>query len=199
LTWQAIIPLKGRGERKTRLAARLSEAERLVLTETMFAHVASVVRATPGITAITVLSDACPPGWQGALATDRGRGLNSELGELVGHLGGDSLLIIHADLPLLDEDDVAAMLDAGQSGCAIAPDRHATGTNALALRNCAAFPFAFGQGSFVRHRAAAGSLAKIVTRPGLEFDIDTPADLDAMRAWKGRPAGLPDMRKVKVV
>jgi 2-phospho-L-lactate/phosphoenolpyruvate guanylyltransferase len=181
LTWHAIIPLKSRGERKTRLAARLSEVERHALTETMFAHVAAVVRATPGITAITVLSDALPPGWDGALATDKGRGLNSELAELTEQLGGDPLLIIHADLPLLCEADVAAMLDAAQRGSAIAPDRHASGTNALALRYPTSFTFAFGPDSFARHRMAAGGDAQIVQRRGLAFDIDTPADLDAVR------------------
>jgi 2-phospho-L-lactate guanylyltransferase len=181
LNWQAVIPLKSRGERKTRLATLLNETERLALTETMFAHVASVVRATPGISAVTVLSDAPPPGWHGALAVDKGRGLNSELGEFASQLGGGPLLVIHADLPLLAQADVTAMLDAGQTGYAIAPDRHATGTNALALRNCAAFPFAFGPASFARHRAAAGTNAQIVTRRGLEFDIDTPSDLDAVR------------------
>ena len=183
MNWQAIIPLKSRGERKTRLAARLTEAERHALTETMFAHVASIVRATPGIAAITVLSDVSPPGWDGAFATDKGRGLNSELVELAQHLGGP-LLIIHADLPLLCEADVAAMLDAAERGHAIAPDRHAGGTNALALRDPTSFTFAFGPESFARHCAAAGGDAQIVTRRGLAFDIDTPADLDAMRAWR---------------
>jgi len=181
LNWQAIIPLKSRGERKTRLAARLSAAERHALAEAMFAHVASIVRATPGIAAITVLSGAPPPGWDGTLETDKGRGLNSELTELAQQLGGP-LLVIHADLPLLCEADVAAMLEAGQHGYAIAPDRHETGTNALALRDPTAFAFAFGPGSFARHRTAAGDDAQIVARRGLAFDIDTPADLDAVRA-----------------
>ncbi len=182
LTWQAVIPLKTSAARKTRLAPRLNETERRALTETMFAHVAAIVAATPGIACVTVLSDAPPPGWHGALAVDKGRGLNSELEEFARGHGGSKLLIVHADLPLLCEDDVAALLQAGESGCAIAPDRHATGTNALALRNSTAFPLAFGPGSFAHHRAAAGTDARIVIRRGLAFDIDTPADLDAVKA-----------------
>jgi 2-phospho-L-lactate guanylyltransferase len=77
---------------------------------------------------------------------------------------------------------VAALLDAlpAAGGVAIAPDRAGRGTNGLALRPPDAIGFRFGAGSFAAHRAdaeAAGVPLVEVHRPGLEFDLDTPADL----------------------
>ena len=74
---------------------------------------------------------------------------------------------------------MAAMLDV-EAEVAIAPDRHRLGTNALALRRAAQFTFAFGEASFARHRTAAPWSA-VIERPGLRFDVDTPADLQAAR------------------
>ena len=63
---------------------------------------------------------------------------------------------------------------------AIAPDRAGTGTNGLALRPPDAIALRFGVGSFEAHRAeaeGAGVPLAEVHRPGLAFDLDTPADL----------------------
>jgi 2-phospho-L-lactate guanylyltransferase (CobY/MobA/RfbA family) len=63
---------------------------------------------------------------------------------------------------------------------AIAPDRAGTGTNGLALRPPDALGFAFGTDSLAAHREAAGDAGVAlveVHRPGLAFDLDTPADL----------------------
>ncbi len=71
---------------------------------------------------------------------------------------------------------------------AIAPDRAGAGTNALALRPTSAIPFRFGPGSHEAHRRAAeaaGLEVVTVERPGLAFDLDTPADLD--RLLSGEP------------
>ena len=87
--------------------------------------------------------------------------------------------MIHADLPLLSVDDITALITDGAAACTIAPDRHGTGTNALAIVEPFGFGFAFGPNSFARHCAAAKGKARIVTRLGLELDIDTAADLDA--------------------
>jgi 2-phospho-L-lactate guanylyltransferase len=87
-------------------------------------------------------------------------------------------LVIHADLPLLSVDDIAALLTGDGASSAIAPDRHGSGTNALALVEPRGFDFAFGPNSFTRHCVAARG-ARIVTRLGLGLDIDTAADLDA--------------------
>ena len=66
------------------------------------------------------------------------------------------------------------------SGVAIAPDRAGHGTNGLALRPLDAIAFRFGVESHAAHLAeaeAAGVPLVEVHRPGLAFDLDTPADL----------------------
>jgi 2-phospho-L-lactate guanylyltransferase len=176
--WTAIIPFKPPGTRKTRLATHLSAPERDDLSETLFRHVAQTLKATPAIARIALLSQTRPPVWSGLWLADQGRGLNTELHHAQQILGPDKLLVIHADLPFVSPGDIACLITEAETGCAIAPDRHGTGTNALALRDAANFPFSFGANSFQRHVHAAKAPARIVERPGFSLDIDAQADLD---------------------
>jgi 2-phospho-L-lactate guanylyltransferase len=119
------------------------------------------------------------------LVVQRGLGLNDGLEQARQEAIADgvtTLVILHGDLPNLQADDVAALVDAllQAGGVAIAPDRAGAGTNALALRPPDAIPFRFGIGSFAAHVAeaeATGTPLVEVHRPGLAFDLDTPADL----------------------
>jgi 2-phospho-L-lactate guanylyltransferase len=192
MRWTAVIPFKGTGERKTRLAGQLSPPERQRLSRQMFMHVVGVLSAVPDLSDIAVLSDQRTEGWTGRLVFDEGRGLNAELRALAESLGSAPLLVIHADLPLLQSDDVLMLLSEAGGGYAIGPDRHASGTNALALGNPRGFGFAFGADSFARHVAAARGRAGVVKRLGLGLDIDTPDDLKAAIAAGFSPdqAGL---------
>jgi 2-phospho-L-lactate/phosphoenolpyruvate guanylyltransferase len=182
VTWTAVIPLKGPGEGKTRLAGRLGPKERRQLVQQLFRHVANVLRQSPAVSKIVLLSDLRPDHWTGDFVADQARGLNQELQSLAEMLRGRPTLIIHADLPLISPDDIAALLADPLEGCAIAPDREGTGTNALALRDPSGFAFAFGVDSFARHLEAAQGGARVVARKGLGLDIDTPDDLDAAMA-----------------
>jgi 2-phospho-L-lactate guanylyltransferase len=179
VSWTAVIPFKGSAERKTRLGNRLGMEERQRLSQELFEHVASVLRQVPTLRDVALLSDMRPNRWQGPYILDEGRGLNAELNALVESHRPSRLLVIHADLPLVSVDDIAALIADDGAGCAIAPDRHGTGTNALALMEPLGFGFAFGPNSLTRHCAAAKGKARVVTRLGLGLDIDTAADLDA--------------------
>jgi 2-phospho-L-lactate guanylyltransferase len=174
--WTAIVPFKTAGQRKTRLAPALSPAERDRLAQALFDHVIGVLDACPSVGPISVLSETWPdarggrdpPGW----LPDQARGLNGELQalDIVG-----PRLVIHADLPLVAAEDVEALLAAAQGGGAIAPDRHGTGVNALALDAGVSIRFRFGPGSFARHREQID--LSVVYRDGLALDVDTPEDL----------------------
>lgn len=182
--WTAIVPLKTAGERKTRLAPALSPPQRDRLARALFDHVIGVLGACPSIGRIGVLSET-PVGranldWQ----PDRGLGLNAELQAL--RIVGPRL-IIHADLPLVAPDDIEALLAAARSGGAIAPDRHGTGVNALALDTGVSLEFRFGPGSFARHREQTP--LTVVAREGLALDIDTPDDLAQAVRLGFRPGG----------
>ena len=63
----------------------------------------------------------------------------------------------------------------------IVPDRHGTGTNALALSPPDAIVPAFGEGSCARHVALAreaGIPFGVEELASLGLDLDTPADVD---------------------
>lgn len=183
-----IVPHRGLAAAKTRLAPVLDDAEREALAGRLLDRVlriahqacADVVVITPSA-ALEQLASAA-----GArLVVQRGMGLNAGLeqarGEALAH-GVATLAVLHGDLPNLDAADISAMLEAipATGGVTIAPDRAGTGTNALALSPPDAIPFRFGAGSFAAHRAeaeAAGVQLVEVHRPGLAFDLDTPADL----------------------
>jgi len=173
--WTAIVPFKTAGQRKTRLAPALSPPERDRLAQALFDRVIGVLADCPAVGRIGVLSEARPEAraeldW----LSDQSRGLNAELQAL--EIEGPRL-IIHADLPLATPDDVEALLAAGRGGGAIAPDRHGTGVNALALDTGLSLQFRFGPGSFARHQEQTAGRLAVIARPGLALDIDTPDDL----------------------
>src|SRR3546814_6871584 len=68
-----------------------------------------------------------------AWAQDQGRGLNEELTAFRTREPAQSMIFIHGDLPLLVPEEIEALIQAAGGGCALAPDRHGSGTNAIAL------------------------------------------------------------------
>lgn len=176
--WTVIVPLKSEAVRKSRLAPHLTVPERRDLTDMLFERVVAAITLCQEVRRILVLAPEAPPMWTGEMLIDRCRGLNQELAGASLSLDESKLAVIHADLPRLTAGDVSCLLAAADArGSAIAPDRHGTGTNALALQSSRSFRFRFGTGSFARH---AGQLpgAKIIDRPGFSFDLDTLEDLD---------------------
>lgn|SRR3546814_375694 len=181
MSWTAVVPLKTSGERKSRLAALLSAEERSALSVRMFHHVVDVLTQVPAIGRIIVLAEECPADWDGDWMADGGRGLNPELEQARKLVAGD-LIVLHADLPLLTPGDVTALIEAAsESGLAIAPDRHRTGTNGLALKASTRLEFSFGADSFRLHRLQRSD-CMVVERDGFALDLDTPDDLKALAA-----------------
>jgi 2-phospho-L-lactate/phosphoenolpyruvate guanylyltransferase len=179
--WTAIVPMKAAGDRKTRLAGHLSPTNRDHLTQQLFHHVIRSLQDCPSITRLIILSDKATHLPKVEWMADEGAGLNAEL-ERVRQTVDMPLLIIHADLALLAAADVEFMLDAAADGIAIAPDRHGTGTNAIAFGRRHPLALRFGVGSFALHHAQAPEAVIVAARAGLSLDIDTAGDLtEAMR------------------
>jgi 2-phospho-L-lactate guanylyltransferase len=188
VTVRIIVPHRGLAAAKTRLAPVLDDGEREALARRLLEQVLRVAREACGDVVVITPSEALEPLVTAAgarLVVQRGMGLNAGLDQARGEAIGDgvtTLVVLHGDLPNLLADDVAALLEAlpEAGGVAIAPDRAGIGTNALALRPPGAIPFRFGAGSFAAHveEANAASIQLVeVHRPGLAFDLDTPADL----------------------
>jgi 2-phospho-L-lactate guanylyltransferase len=184
-----IVPHRGLEAAKTRLAPVLDPAEREALARNLLARVLGVVRQASDDVVVISPSEALRPIVEGAgarLSVQRGMGLNAGLEQARAEAVADGisvLVVLHGDLPNLSPDDVRALGDAlpeAGGGVALAPDRAGIGTNGLAQSPADAIAFGFGMGSFIRHRAAAeeaGLPLVVVERPGLAFDLDTPADL----------------------
>jgi 2-phospho-L-lactate guanylyltransferase len=183
-----IVPHRGLAAAKTRLAPVLDDSEREALARRLLERVLAVAHAACGDVVVITPSDALGPLVTAAgarLAHQIGMGLNVGLEQARRESladGIDTLIVLHGDLPNLAADDIAALLEAvpASGGVAIAPDRAGGGTNGLALRPPGAIAFRFGVGSLAAHRAAAeaaGVPLVEVHRPGLAFDLDTPADL----------------------
>ena len=188
----AVVPVKDLQGTKSRLAPVLDPAARAGLTLYMMGRV--VTRALEaGVDAVGVVSpdpivldEALKRG--ATPLAQKSRGLNPALEE--GRLwatenGASALLVLPADLPLIEAEDVMEVL-AGASGSpvVVAPDGARSGTNALLLRPPDALPFLFGPESFEAHLGAArdrGAEARVCENGHLSFDLDTAGDLAKYR------------------
>ncbi len=193
----AVVALRDGRSGKSRLAHVLTPAERSALVVLLARHVVGTLAGAAGVDEVLVVT-ADRRSAEAALAGVTGpvrvvgqpaghRGLNAavDVGRAAAAAVGATLLVVHADLPALAGDDVAALL-AAPAEVTLAPDRLGTGTNALVLRRPATpFAFRFGAGSRAAHRAQAqahGLTAAEVRRPGTAVDLDTPGDWAALPA-----------------
>lgn len=192
----AIIPVGTLAGAKTRLGETLDAEERQDLVDRLLARTVSVSLAVDGLDDVLVVS---PDREVLARAADlgartlrqRSRGLNAGLREAREDVVAGSataLVVLPIDLPFVSADAIRAVTDAlavlPHPTVVLVPDRHGSGTNALALRPPDAIDFAFGRGSRAAHRAAAeaaGATYREVDGP-LAFDLDTPDDYVAVEA-----------------
>jgi 2-phospho-L-lactate guanylyltransferase len=192
----ALIAIKERSRCKTRLSEALSPGARAQLVREMLAAVLSAADAAQTVRQIIVVSPErdCVSAHIPVLA-DTGEGLNSALTQahrVLLDFGSREVVILPADLPTLTGADIDALVRAGRSGgLALAPDTAGTGTNALCLASAQPFHFQFGLDSRRLHLQEAelrGLRPQLVHLPGLEFDVDTPADLNRLdrQQWLAR-------------
>ena len=188
----AVVPVKSLQEAKSRLASVLSPEERSALTLSMLNHVLAAIRESGVISSIGIVSPnsgelSLPPDITTIEQTRAGLNNHLEEGrEWAISNGADTLMIIFADLPLLTPDDIRAIIDIGKVAgtVVLAPDRHGGGTNIMLTHPASLSIFAFGQGSYHKHRSqtlAEGCRIKTYISEGTSLDIDTPEDLSFWR------------------
>jgi len=193
---QVVIAARGGPNAKSRLAGRLDPARREALVEAMLADMLRAVAACPAVLRVYVTT---PTPGLARLAARAGATviLEQAADDLNGAFdrarrriaAGDpdtTVVLLPGDLPRLTAGDLEACLElADPSRLILAPASADAGTGALVLGAGVALPLAFGPGSFGKHLAAARTLrleTHVVRAPGLGFDIDRPADLDALSA-----------------
>jgi 2-phospho-L-lactate guanylyltransferase len=189
----AVVPVKSLRQAKSRLAPVLTPNQRATLGRALLARTLDVLTAQPVLAGVLVVS-ADPT----ALDLAKAKGavalmeievsLNAALAQATAWLaerGAEATLVLPADLPLLSGEDVAGLVALAKPApvVVLAPDRREQGTNALLSAPPGLIPYAFGVGSFARHRElcqARGVPCRLYRSPGLAFDVDVPEDL---REW----------------
>jgi len=178
-----LVPVKAFHRAKVRLTPALDPERRRELARSMASH---VVRSASPLPVAVVCDDPIVAEWVdevGArLIWTPGTGLNGAVTEgvrVLGAAGYEQVIIAHGDLPFSTGFDAFTTWP----GVTIAPDRHRTGTNVLAVRTGSGFQFSYGTGSFRRHVREATRLRtglRIVLSMRLGWDIDLPDDLDGL-------------------
>src|SRR5689334_21133696 len=112
--------------------------------------------------------------------------VNRMVEDLADH--ASQILSIAGDLPTLRPEDVDCVFETATADINLVGSRDGTGTNAALFTMPARIRMQYGEGSMKRHldlAAAAGFKASVLRIPGIEFDLDTPEDL---QAYLQRPA-----------
>ena len=189
----AVLPVKRFGAAKQRLAAGMGATHRAELAAAMLEDVLEAIGAARSIERTVVVTSE-PRAIE--LAGERGGELVADPDEgghsgaaLAGvararELGAECVVLLPIDCPLLDPRELERLLTGmPERYVAIVPDRHGTGTNALALAPSDAIAPSFGEGSCARHVAAAreaGVPYAVEELSSLALDLDTPADVVAL-------------------
>ncbi len=186
----ALIPVKTLSQGKSRLRAYLPEANRKKLILQMFTHVVTVLSMCQEISQISVVT-ADPS----IIRLKKQLGIHHYLdtsftqnkalhNAAVQETKSNPLLIISADLPLVQKEDIQNIIQLSQScSLVLAPSKEGTGTNILLTHTPLLVPFLFGNNSFTiyKHYATMRSLTyQVYTAMTTAFDIDTPVDIDIL-------------------
>ncbi len=206
----AIIPVKPLKYSKSRLAHILSTEERAELTSNILKRTLGVVNEAPLISRTLVVSRdtavlkvARQIGASTYGETEK-QDLNLALTRAA-HIAiaqkADGILILPADLPFITSKDIVAIIETaganhqyGSNGYSfkrrtmvICSDHNNDGTNALLVSPPTGFNFQYGPGSFTKHLAEAehlGMNSTTLSRPNIEFDLDTEEDWSAYLAMQ---------------
>ncbi len=195
----AVLPVKRLALAKSRLGGVLTPAERRRLARAMLLDVLDAVQATTGIDAVLVVTADAEVA---RLAQGQGTrilrdafetGVNEAVAQATSLLtaeGRDGVVILPADVPLANPDELRAVLAAMAMGSIVlVPASGEGGTNLIAAAPPSLVDPCFGVDSFAKHVAAArarGIAPKIMRLDGIGHDVDNPHDL-LIQLGRGAP------------
>jgi 2-phospho-L-lactate guanylyltransferase len=175
------VPIKPFGLAKARLAEAFTDEQRSELGRATAANTIRVIANVTGLAWVVTGDDevadwATDIGANVILEHSPGKGLNAAADRVVEVADDGRWLIVHADLPLLTENDIEnAWEGTPREGFLLAPS-HDGGTSAFG-GNRRPPSFAYGAGSFHRHLALTRrSPTRTLTRLGFLLDLDSPSD-----------------------
>jgi 2-phospho-L-lactate guanylyltransferase len=178
------VPVKSFSAAKMRLAAAIAPDARIALSQGMATRTCALL-AEAGARPLVLAADTEVARWAKGLAhevvLDENSDLNQAAAAAITVASGQPWLLLHADLPLLDSEVLAALLAAVEDGqSVIAPSRDG-GTPAIGA-SVTTFDFGYGPSSFHRHlRRLAPTDPKVLVDPRLAIDLDEPSDLAVVR------------------
>jgi 2-phospho-L-lactate guanylyltransferase len=198
----AVLPVKRFAAAKQRLAPGMGATHRAELAAAMLEDVLEAIGAARSVERTVVVTSE-PRAIE--LAKAAGAELVADPDE-GGHpgaaragiarareLGAGRVVLLPIDCPLLAPRELERLLTGMPDRyVAVVPDRHGTGTNALALAPPNAIEPSFGEGSCARHVALAreaGIPYGVEELPSLALDLDTPADVVALTMALEREGG----------
>jgi 2-phospho-L-lactate guanylyltransferase len=189
----AVLPVKRFGAAKQRLAGGIDDERRAAVVVAMLADVLEAIGEARSIERTIVVTSepsaaelAAGAGTEVLPDPDEGGHSRAALAGIARarELGARCVVLLPGDCPLLDPRELERLLTGmPERFVAVVPDRHGTGTNALALAPPDAIRPAFGEGSCARHVGAArkaGIPYAVEELPSLALDLDTPADVIAL-------------------
>ena len=189
----ALLPVKRLEQAKLRLAGVLTQAQRRQLSLCMLEDILDTLDKTAVINGVTVIScdeaaislardyhaDVLNTGVDHGYASDVLKGVEAISDKAVG-----KVIVIPADVPELDETDLAYLDRDYAGGVTLCPAGNDGGTNGLVLTPPLSIGLMYGENSFDKFRKEAEQrqIAVNIARPdGLARDIDRPDDLLALR------------------
>jgi 2-phospho-L-lactate guanylyltransferase len=188
----AVLPLKDFMNAKQRLSGILAPHERRALFQAMVEDVLAALNKSEAIARIIIVSDDPAADMLAArydaimLRETPGEkaGLNAAVQRAADYVidkGGETMLVIHGDLPLVDPQELQELCAKHRKpGITIAPDRNSQGTNVMLCSPPNVIAFQYGLHSCQLHlqqAERAGVSAQVLPSQSMALDIDSPADL----------------------
>jgi 2-phospho-L-lactate guanylyltransferase len=193
----AVVPAKSLANGKSRLSRVLPDEDRSQFARGLLEHTLDVLGAC-GLDGVLVATDgddvaALAEARGLSVLRDRGAGslakvVDGALAEVAAR-GGESAVVLMADLPLVGAPDVVALLDALDGhDLALVRDHLGHHTNALAISPPAAIETCFGRADSADAHLAAGRVAGLravaVANERIAFDVDVPADHERLTSQR---------------
>ena len=185
-----LLPVKDFQHAKQRLASALDAETRANLARAMLSDVLDALTRAQVPDSVVVFTASSEVGQMArscgfdvvmeSSVAGHSAAVNLMVSELSSH--SSQILSIAGDLPKLRSEEVDLVLNTSAAPITVLPSRDGTGTNGILFVPPARIEMEYGESSFNRHMtkaSRAGHRADVMKVPGIEFDIDTPEDLEA--------------------
>jgi 2-phospho-L-lactate guanylyltransferase len=207
----ALIPVKSLDRSKSRLAGVLDADDRRALVTAMLRKVlrkCTLCGAISGVFIVTAdrrIAAIAQGSGAAVIQEPASTGLNSAVDvglEAARSKGHRQVLVLPADIPFLDQSELARIVDVSADGqrSVIVPCHKGDGTNALLIPSAARFTPQYGEASFWNHIAQLSELRlrpKAVRLAGIAADIDEPDDLALLSdSYRDSVFGMPAAQAV---